>query len=202
MDEIEEKYKTLITEKKIPILILDNKWHQLFQYEKKTVQIKKLEQELNRLLQRQGKLVNEIKAVRKVKADLAKDIVEHMDTAETEDKKKRKHQEKNQKMLEVLIDKNTTYEDELKTIPEKIERVNHQLMQESMSLFYKKIKRNEQIIQETGKWIERIREELKEKVLEKQTMEEQNEQVYSYMHDVLGPGVVDILDLQYRGSEL
>ena len=130
MDEIEEKYKTLITEKKIPILILDNKWHQLFQYEKKTVQIKKLEQELNRLLQRQGKLVNEIKAVRKVKADLAKDIVEHMDTAETEDKKKRKHQEKNQKMLEVLIDKNTTYEDELKTIPEKIERVNHQLMQE------------------------------------------------------------------------
>lgn len=201
MEEIEEKYRQFIKEKKIPILILDDKWHQLFQFEKKTLQIKRLEQELGRLLQKQGKLGTEIKAVKKVKAELAKDIVDNMEAAETEDKKIIKHQEKNQKMLQNLSDKTVAYEEELEALPTKIENVNRQLMLESMSICYQKMKNNEQKIQETGIWIERMREELKAKVLEKQSLETQNEQMYSYMHDVLGPSVVDVLDVQYRGNE-
>ena len=53
---------------KIPILVLDQKWHRLFAINGKPEEVKTLETELNELLARQGKLNTDLKEYKKVKA--------------------------------------------------------------------------------------------------------------------------------------
>ena len=55
MGRKEEVYVPALTDKKIPILTLDNKWHRLFNTADTTLAILKLEDRLNELLKRQGK---------------------------------------------------------------------------------------------------------------------------------------------------
>ena len=57
----DEQFKNAISQKNIPVLILDNKWHKLFSKTGSTDEIKQLESELQELLKRQGKLNNERK---------------------------------------------------------------------------------------------------------------------------------------------
>lgn len=45
------------------------------------------------------------------------------------------------------------------------------------------------------------RKELKIRLVKKQALEQQNQRIYAYMHDVFGADVVDIFDMQNRPSE-
>ena len=54
MGRKEEKYEPALQNKKIPVLTLDHKWHQLFSTADTTDVILKLEERLNDLLKRQG----------------------------------------------------------------------------------------------------------------------------------------------------
>ena len=53
--------------KKVPILVLDQRWHKLFPDGVKPNEIVSIEQKVNELLKEQGKLVNEIKDLKKAK---------------------------------------------------------------------------------------------------------------------------------------
>ena len=57
----------LVHGKKLPILVLDERWHKLFPGGNKPEEVKSLEKKCNELLKEQGKLVNEIKELRKGK---------------------------------------------------------------------------------------------------------------------------------------
>ena len=74
-----EKFKNAIASSKIPILILDNKWHRIFGKMDPTDEIKNLEAELSELIKRQGKLVNENKDLKKIKSNLMSEIVDNID---------------------------------------------------------------------------------------------------------------------------
>ena len=74
MSKTERKYKTALEGKNIPVLTLDNKWHQLFSKMEKTSEIIALEEELNTLLRRRGKLNNELKEIKALKKKLIKVI--------------------------------------------------------------------------------------------------------------------------------
>ena len=78
----EEKFREAIKEAKIPVLILDNKWHKLFKKTGTTDEIVRLEAELTELLKKQGRLNTELKSIKKLKNDLMNDIVEHMNDGE------------------------------------------------------------------------------------------------------------------------
>ena len=54
MSRVDEVFAPALKDKKIPVLTLDHKWHQLFTQKKPDKQIGKLEAELNELLKRQG----------------------------------------------------------------------------------------------------------------------------------------------------
>ena len=60
-------FNSIVKNKKLPILTLDSRWHELFPDEKKTHRIRDLEQKLIKLLKTQGKLVNEIKDMKNLK---------------------------------------------------------------------------------------------------------------------------------------
>ena len=67
MSRKDEIYKPALAGKKIPILTLDNKWHKLFTQKKPDKKLRRLEEELNELLKKQGKLTSEIKDIKKLK---------------------------------------------------------------------------------------------------------------------------------------
>lgn len=195
-NNLDAHYMQALKNKKIPLLVLDNKWHQLFMVEKKPRVVKKLEQELNELLQRQGRLNQDLKDMKKLKSELLQEIRDNMERAETDDKA-RKQQDKNQKLVVEINEKTEQYEDELLDIPHKMDEVNRQLMLETIHVFYELMKKNEADIDEILTWVREIREQVKENMVRKTTLEEYNTTIYGYLHDVLGGDVVDVFDLKY-----
>ena len=63
----EQDFQEALKNKKIPILVLDQKWHRLFAIHGKTDAIKSLEEEENGLLVRQGQLNTKLKELKKLK---------------------------------------------------------------------------------------------------------------------------------------
>ena len=68
----------LVHGKKLPILVLDERWYKLFPGGVKPEEVKTLEKKCNELLKEQGKLVNEIKDLRRGKKKLMDAIVSGM----------------------------------------------------------------------------------------------------------------------------
>ena len=79
MDEL--VFKAALKSVKVPVLVLDQKWHRLFAISGKPESVKEKEVELNELLQLQGKLNQEIKDLKAVKNKLMQGIVVNMDGA-------------------------------------------------------------------------------------------------------------------------
>ncbi len=192
-------FEKIFKNKKIPILTLDQRWYALFPEENKPSHIRDIEDKLNQLLQRQGKLTTDMKDMKQLKTNLMKEIITHMDVDDSEvGMMKAKKLDQNQKFIKEIGEKMKDTEDALMDIPYQIKAVNQQLIIESAKDCYKRLNYNNQKIEEIAQWITKIREELKEKILIKQDMEIQNTTVYSYMHDLLGPDLLQNLDENFR----
>lgn len=83
---------------KIPVLVLDQKWHRLFAIKGKPDRVKELEEQLSDILARQGKMTQELKDLKRLKSNLMKNIVDNMDAIDTpsEDAKSKKMEEDRQ----------------------------------------------------------------------------------------------------------
>lgn len=188
-------FKKAFENKKIPILTLDERWHQLFPEYEKTSHIKEHEKKLNNLIKQQGKEISEIKEMKKLKKKLMDEIVNNMDAANLDGNLlKIKKQEKSQKLIKELNDKIRKYDEELIELPYNIKQANEKLMMESMKICYQRLKLNEEEIAKNTEWIAKVREELKKRILIKQDLEMKNTAIYSYMHDLLGAEAIQIFD--------
>ena len=195
MGASQEKFNNAIGSAKIPILILDNKWHRIFGKMNPTQEIKDLEKELGDLLKRQGKLVNENKDLKKIKGELMNNIVSSMDDSDEETEKK---VGESKRLINESNEKIDRYEDELLELPREIDRVNKDLMIKTMSLCYDTLSSNTDEIESIAAWIHDIRIQLKKNIIKKQEKEFQNADLYSYMHDIFGPDVMEIFDMRYE----
>ena len=74
-----DEFRKALEHKKLPLLVLDQKWHRLFAIHGKTDEIRNAETELNNLLARQGKLNSDLKDYKKVKNQLMDEIVQNME---------------------------------------------------------------------------------------------------------------------------
>ncbi|WP_313134058.1 hypothetical protein [Anaerocolumna sp.] len=185
--------------KKIPILTLDERWHELFPQYEKPSHIKEIEYQLNELLKRQGKLVTDMKELKGLKSQLMKEILDNMETSEEVSKNiSYKVLNKNPKYIKEISEKMEDMEEELANIPYLIKETNEKLIIESAKIWYYLLEKNNKEINEISQWIEKVRNELKEKILQKQDMETENSQIYSYMHDLLGPDLTEILDDAFK----
>ncbi|MCR5602117.1 MAG: hypothetical protein K6G27_00265 [Lachnospiraceae bacterium] len=191
----EEKFKAALADKHIPVLILDNKWHKLFKRSGTTPQIEELEKELTALLKRQGKLNSEMKSIKKLKSELMQNIVSSMDGA---DEKAEKKVSESKRLINESNEKMEAYEDELLELPREIDRVNRELMIQSMALCYDQLSENTDEIEKIADWIHQIRIELKKNIIKKQEKEFLNAELYTYMHDIFGPDVMEIFDMRYE----
>ena len=80
-------------------------------------------------------------------------------------------------------------------------RVNYQLMLATMDCCYDTMQENRKEIDRIAQWVSEVRVELKKRLIRKQEMEQQNNAIYSYMHDVFGTEVIEIFDMQYESGE-
>lgn len=191
-------FRKALKNHKIPILTLDVRWYSLFPEHEKTSKMKSLEKELNNLLKKQGKLSTDNKEMKKLKIRLMKEIVENMEAAE-EGKGTRLQEKKvdsSQKLILEINEKMKDADSELLTLPNEIQRVNQELMLEGMQVCYDRIQESTERMQELSKEIKEIREKLQYKLLEKNDREMRIDRIYTYMHALLGAGVMEILDKQ------
>ena len=79
-------------------------------------------------------------------------------------------------------------------MPKKLRIANMHLFFETVKMCYEKINRNNKDLERLEAWIEDTRIKLKKNLLVKQDKEDMNEQMYSYMHAILGPEIMSELD--------
>jgi hypothetical protein len=199
----EQEFKAALKGKKIPILVLDQKWHRLFAIHGKPDVVQDLETEINSMIAREGKLNNEQKELQKIKNQLMDSIVKNMDgtTGEAGNAFREKKLDEDKRLINEVNAKIEANEDELLELPGKIKEANEQLMLESMDYFYEKLRINSEEAKEIEDWITQVRIDLKKNIIRKQNREINNKEMYAYLHDIFGPDVLNLFDLQYETEQ-
>lgn len=195
----EEKYLEALKDKRIPAVTLDQKWHLLFTKIEKTKRITEKEKELNELLRLQGKCNTQTQSIRKLKKKMMEEIVSLMNKQDAASIKKT---EENKRLIAECNEKMEQYRDELLDLPARIDEVNKELLIETMRICYLTMHGNEKDIAQLTEWITNVRVELKKNVVRKQEMETENQEIYSFMHDIFGSDVIDLFDMKYNRKEV
>lgn len=199
MSRTEEIFAPALIGRKIPILTLDHKWHQLFTQVNVTPEIKEKEGVLNELLKRQGKINTETKEIKKIKARLMDEIVSLMD--ESENAATRKKIDENKRLIEECNQKMDAYKEDAMDLPLEIDKANKELMLLTMEVCYRDIKNNTEELNHITEWINNMRIELKKNVVRKVEMQRRNQDLYAYMHDIFGADVIDMFDMNFKREE-
>lgn len=196
----EEQFKRALAGKKVPILVLDQKWHRLFAVHGKPDEIKQTEADLNALLARQGKLNEDLKQYKKLKTKLMGSIVANMDgtTIEEQNGEREKKLDADKQLIDETNQKLEEAEDELLEIPNRIKETNLNLMLQSMDYFYDKLRVNKAESDEIAEWINQVRVDLKKNIIKKQNRDINNREIYAYLHDIFGPSMLDLFDIRYE----
>lgn len=183
-------FKSALIGKTVPLLVLDQKWHRLFAVHGKTDEIKELELKLNNLLAEQGRLNNRLKELKKLKNRLLDEIVQGMEGNQAKT-------DENKRLIDEINDKIDECEETLMDIPREIRETNDALMLLSMNFFYEKIRVNQTESTEIEEWINQVRIDLKKNIIRKQNRDINNREIYTYLHDIFGPEVINIFDIKY-----
>lgn len=196
-----QAFTDALAKTKIPILVLDQKWHRLFALDGKPKEVQELESRLKEILERQGHLTQELKDLKKVKSSLMQNIVEHMDAEEDKENHSRQMDE-NKRLIEEVKEKIAANEDALLEIPKEIQTYNDALMMETMNFCYDRLRTNYKEAEEIAEWIKKIRVELKKNIIRKQNREINNKEIYAYMHDIFGKDIINLFDVQNDDVDL
>lgn len=189
------KFSEVVKNKKIPILTLDSRWHEIFPEHEKTRLIRNLEASINELLKKQGKLVNDIKDMKKLKKELINDIVDNMETSNNlAERARQKRLIKNKDYIVELNNKIKEDMDALSQVPYQIREENEKLMVESVKVCYNKLAKNSSDISQLSDLILKLQQEIDEGLKKKEGLEVENDLIYSYMHDMLGADAMEQLD--------
>lgn len=193
----EEEFRAALSNKNIPLLVLDQKWHRLFAIHGKTDEIKEKEAKVNELLAQQGRANTELKKLKKIKNQLMDEIVQNMDDDDDDSAEREKKRLENKNLIDEVNEKINEEEDLLLELPKEIKEVNESLMILSMDYFYSKLRVNQTEAKEIEDWIAQVRIDLKKNIIRKQNRTINNKEIYSYLHDIFGAEVLDLFDIQY-----
>ena len=200
----EKDFRIFLQNKKIPICVLDQKWHRLFAIKGKPDDVAACEQQLNELLKKQGQLNNEMRDLKKLKSKLMGNIVENMEGTHEENlgRMSSKKLDEDKRLIDEINGKLEACEDELLDLPREIDRVNKELMLMTVEFCYGNLRVNVAEIREITDWITQVRIDLKKKIIKKQNREINSRQMYAYMHDVFGAEMMDVFDLDNGDIDL
>lgn len=187
-ENLEDSLTQKLKQRQVPVLILDTRWHALFPQERKPAVIRKKEEELNNLLKEQGKLVNECKDLKRVKKKLMDDVVANMGNM-TE-----KQSSDNSRLIQETGERLEQDSRRLMEIPFQIKRTNQELLLLGMKICYERMSGRREELEALEQEVNAMREILKSKVAYKTQLEEEIDKTYNFIHNLLGPEVVELFD--------
>jgi hypothetical protein len=190
-NSFETAVRSALKGREIPILVLDTRWHRLFPQGEKPADIEALEERLNDLLKKQGRLVNEIKDLKKAKKKLMDSIVAGMEGSSARDNRKKENQ---QRLLLETKDRIQQDSDELMEIPYDIKDTNEKLMIIGARYCFERLSNGDQMIQELTEEIRTLQAELTDKKEFRENLEESMDSAYSLMHGLLGHDIMNLFD--------
>lgn len=194
--DFEKAVREALKGKKVPVLVLDQRWHTLFPSGNKPSDVLALEDNLNYLLKRQGFLVNDIKDLKRTKQKLMDGILAGMGETERANTDKKK---KNQQRLLLEIKERIKEEsDDLMDLPREIKRVNEELLAVGAAYCFERLAGGDEELRVLTEEIEAMRKQLKEKVGYKADLEDSMDSAYSLMHGLLGHDVMNLYDKKKR----
>ena len=195
----DEAFEKAIRASRVPVLVLDQKWHRLFALAGKSEEVKELEQKINELLAKQGKLGEEERQLKKAKNELMKQIMDNMEGADSQKDKSKEAQnlDEAKARMDETNEKLAQVQDELLDIPREIQKNNNELMLLTMRFAYEKMRSNTDEINQISDWIAQVRVDLKKNIIKKQNREINNREMYTYMHDLFGKDVMFMFDVHY-----
>lgn len=200
--ENNEKFESYLENTSLPIVVLDQKWHQLFAGTEKPKEILRLEKELQDLLALQGKLGNEEKQLKKIKSDLMDEIVNNMqDIPQNSELKELNNSfDDKKRLIEEVNDKISEIQDQLLDIPKELQRLNKEIMIDTLNFAYHRVLSNTKEIHQLSQWLDKIRVQLKKNMVIKQNREISNRIILTYLNDVFGPSILNLWDEQQENE--
>lgn len=189
--DFEKAIRNALKGKKVPILVLDSRWHSLFPEGEKPSDIVALEKCVNILLKEQGHLVNELKELKKTKKKLMDGIVAGMSDTSSHAGKKKSNQ---QRLLLEVKERISQESDELMAIPSQIKKVNEDLLIVGAKYCFERLENGDRELQELTTEISALKEVLHDKSEYKAELEESIDSAYSLMHGLLGHDVMNLFD--------
>ena len=199
MAKSDDLYMSALEGKSIPILTLDNKWHQLFTQTDMTPEIEQLADELNALVARDGKIRSETKDIKKLKKKLLGEIMPLRDKATRLGNSPaiEKEIQDRTRLINDCNERLDSHQDELLDLSKEIYDIDYKLMIETMKVCYERLHENTDYIKTMDEWISKVRIELKKNIIRLQETEMENYNLYSYMHQIFGPEVIELFDMKY-----
>lgn len=189
--------ENIIKKNKIPILIKDREWQKLFQ-DNLTKSMEKLAQQLEELIAEEKECMNDLRKARKKKKILMEKILKLSNEVNTNDDKVaivKLEQAKN--MILEINDKIDELQFKLETLPNEIKNINFKLLKETVTKAYDDIKEGKNRISCLDKEIQRLRKILGNMWEEKFTTEKKVNNLYLYLHGILGHRETDKLDKKF-----
>ncbi len=194
--DFEKAVREALKGKKVPVLVLDQRWHTLFPSGNKPSDVLALEDNLKYLLKRQGFLVNDIKDLKRTKQKLMDGILAGM--GETEGANTDKKKKNQQRLLLEIKERIKEESDELMDLPREIKRVNEELLAVGAAYCFERLAGGDEELRVLTEEIEAMRKQLKEKVGYKADLEDSMDSAYSLMHGLLGHDVMNLYDKKKR----
>jgi len=184
----------------ISLLTLDERWNSLFANSDKSPEILKSEERIKELLKEQSRLISESKEISHRKKPYMDRIIKL--TTEAYDNNNEQAKEEMQsceKEIKKINERLEGIEKELDNIPDLIKETNLELLEHTVIHVYLNMRAKQKRVAELEKLIEEVRCKLKEYIDEKESLSQDNTDVYSYFHDLLGPEELEKLDREYFG---
>ncbi len=201
MARSEDDYKKMIDGLDVPILTLDHNWHRIFGQGRLTPELKVLEDEVNELLKRQGKVNTEVKQIRVLKKKLMDEIVEATASfQESQDTADEKKIEENKRLVDECNEKLEAMNDDLLDIPRELEIANRKLMLATLETAYERFHENSRRMSEIDLWLNDFRAQLRERIVERQKGEVDNYFMYLFMSEYFHDKTKDLFELSYDPS--
>lgn len=182
----------------ITSVILDERWNKLFANTQKTPAIERSEQKLRELLKEEARLLADQKEIASAKKhhmirimELTPEVFEKGSEAAKEEMKI------SEREIKRINERAKQIEKQLEELPSRLRKANLELLELTVKVVYYKIRSNRKRVEELEKLIEETRAKLKEYIDEKETLSQDNSDVYSYFHDLLGGEELEKLDREF-----
>ncbi len=184
----------------ISLLILDERWNMLFSNTQKTPSIERSEDRLKELLKQEARLIaqkQEMAASKKLHLDNIIKLTE--DVFEKNDIDAKKQMQASEREIKSINDRAACIEEQLDAMPDRLKQANLELLEQTVNIVYYKIRASKKRVEELEKLIEETKVKLKEYIDEKESLLQDDTDIYSYFHDLLGAEELEKLDKEFFG---